>query len=110
LSEKHDKYFKHDKSADGKFICVYCWKLKHTAGPYMYPSPVKLLPAPINEEEEEEPEWELERILDRKSVRNKIKFLVQYKGYPLLRDCEWRPEAELEELAPELLESGGLKT
>ena len=74
-----------------------------SSGPY--PSPVKLLPAPVNEEEEEEPEWELERILDRKSVRNKLKFLVQYKGYPLLRDCEWRPEAELEQLAPELLES-----
>ena len=43
--------------------------------------------------------------MDRKTVRNKLKFLVQYKGYPLLRDCEWRPEAELKQLAPELLNS-----
>eukprot|EP01049_Picozoa_sp_SAG25_P010381 SAG25_NODE_1130_length_3851_cov_6.981610_3_plen_42_part_00 len=32
LSDKHDKFFKNDKSADGKYdVCVYCWKLKHTA-------------------------------------------------------------------------------
>ena len=73
-----------------------------SCGPY--PNPVKLLPAPVNEEEEEEPEWELERILDRRSRARKFQYLVQYKGYTLLSDCEWRPEAELRELAPDLLE------
>ena len=58
--------------------------------------------APVNEEEEEEPEWELERILDRRSRARKFQYLVQYKGYTLLSDCEWRPEAELRELAPDL--------
>ena len=31
LSKDHDKYFANDKSADGKYVCVFCWKLKHTA-------------------------------------------------------------------------------
>lgn len=92
-------------ASSSRIIDVFHVKYLKAASSGPYPSPVKLLPAPVNEEEEEEPEWELERILDRKSVRNKLKFLVQYKGYPLLRDCEWRPEAELEQLAPELLES-----
>ena len=56
-----------------------------------------------NADEDEEPEWELERILDRRSRRSKYQFLVQYKGYPLLDDCQWRPQAELEELAPQML-------
>ena len=30
-------------------------------------------------------------------------YLVKYKGYKLLKDCEWRPESELKETAPELL-------
>ena len=51
----------------------------------------------------EEAEWELDAILDKRVIRKKNQYLVKYKGYKLLRDCEWRPEAELQELAPELL-------
>ena len=53
--------------------------------------------------EGEEAEWELEAILDSRIDRRKKQYLVKYKGYKLLRDCEWRPESELQELAPELL-------
>ena len=53
--------------------------------------------------EGEEAEWELDAILDKRVIRKKNQYLVKYKGYKLLRDCEWRPETELQELAPELL-------
>jgi hypothetical protein len=87
-----------------RIIDVFHVKYLKAASSGPYPNPVKLLPAPVNEEEEEEPEWELERILDRRSRARKMQYLVQYKGYTLLSDCEWRPEAELRELAPDLLE------
>ena len=33
----------------------------------------------------------------------KFEYLVEYKGYPLARDYDWRPEAELLETAPVML-------
>ena len=48
-------------------------------------------------------EWELEKILDKRTLRKKTEYLVQFKGFPLYRDMQWRPEAELTELAPKLL-------
>ena len=51
----------------------------------------------------DEEEWELEKILDKRKRRKDTEYLVQYKGFPLYRDMQWRPEAELTELAPGLL-------
>ena len=51
----------------------------------------------------EEAEWELESILDKRTHRGETQYLVKYKGYKLLKDCEWRPETELTKTAPELL-------
>ena len=48
-------------------------------------------------------EWELEKIIDQRTRRIKTEHLVQFKGFPLYRDMQWRPEAELTELAPKLL-------
>jgi hypothetical protein len=31
LDESHDKYFEHDKTSNGDFVCTFCWKLKHSA-------------------------------------------------------------------------------
>ena len=35
----------------------------------------------------------------------KFEYLVEYKGYPLHRDFEWRPQAELEECAGTMLKN-----
>ena len=43
-------------------------------------------------------------ILDRKRCRGKFEYLVQYKVYPLLKDCQWRPHDELSVTAPIILE------
>ena len=71
-------------------------------GPYR-PSDT-LQPLPVAEDDDE-PEYEIERILDRKRRRGKFEYLVQYTGYPLLKDCQWRPHDELSETAPEMLEN-----
>ena len=70
-------------------------------GPYR-PS-VTLQPLPVAEDDDE-PEYEIERILDRKRRQGKFEYLVQYTGYPLLKDCQWRPHDELTETAPQMLE------
>ena len=61
-----------------------------------------LLPSPVSGEGAEE-EWELLRIVDRRQRYKKFEYLVEYKGYPLAVDYEWRPEAELQSTAPRLL-------
>ena len=43
------------------------------------------------------------RIVDRRQRYKKFEYLVEYKGYPLAVDYEWRPEAELQSTAPRLL-------
>ena len=54
----------------------------------------------IDYPEGEDAEWELQAILEQRINRRKNQYLVKYKGYKLLRDCEWRPEEEeLQELA-----------
>ena len=50
-----------------------------------------------------EAEYELQRIIDRRMRYKKFEYLVEYKGYPLAVDYEWRPEAELQSTAPRLL-------
>ena len=62
-----------------------------------------LQPLPVTEDDDE-PEYEIDRILDRKRCRGKFEYLVQYKGYPLLKDCQWRPHDELSVTAPIILE------
>ena len=71
-----------------------------TDGPYK--SPDTLQPLPVYEDDGE-PEWEISGILDRRRYRGKNEYLVQYVGYPLLEDCEWRPHDELEITAPKIL-------
>ena len=71
-----------------------------TSTPYPTPGVLKVLPV---SDEGEDAEWELQAILEQRINRRKNQYLVKYKGYKLLRDCEWRPETELQELAPELL-------
>ena len=63
----------------------------------------QLQPLPVTEDDDE-PEYEIDRILDRKRCRGKFEYLVQYKGYPLLKDCQWRPHDELSVTAPIILE------
>ena len=45
----------------------------------------------------------MSRIVDRRIRYKKREYLVEYKGYPLAIDNEWRPEAELQETAPIML-------
>ncbi|GAA5827029.1 hypothetical protein JCM10212_006531, partial [Sporobolomyces blumeae] len=61
--------------------------------------PPPIVPAVDGAEEE----WSIEKIVADKVVRGKRLFKVRYEGYSAADDL-WRPEAELWETAPELLE------
>ena len=41
--------------------------------------------------------------IDRRTKYKKFEYMVEYKGYPLARDYEWRSELELTETAPSML-------
>ncbi|GAA5881421.1 hypothetical protein JCM8547_003221 [Rhodosporidiobolus lusitaniae] len=49
-------------------------------------------------------EWEIEKVVAVKTVGKRRMFQVRYLGYSASED-EWRPEAELRETAPELLDA-----
>ena len=90
-------------SASKRVINVFHVKyLRHAPenDPYQQPKSQQILPVSGTGDEEE---WELEKILDKRKRRKDTEYLVQYKGFPLYRDMQWRPEAELTELAPKLL-------
>lgn len=62
------------------------------------------LPGPVyGDADSADAEYELQRIVDRRTRYKKYEYLVEYKGYPLARDYEWRPELELLETAPTML-------
>ena len=69
---------------------------------HRYASPSALEVIPITGEGEDAL-WEISEIMDRRTRRGKHEFLCRYKGYPLLKDCQWRPEKELEELSRDML-------
>ena len=69
---------------------------------HRYASPSALEVIPITGEGEDAL-WEISEIMDRRIKRGKHEFLCRYKGYPLLKDCQWRPEKELEELSRDML-------
>ena len=48
-------------------------------------------------------EYELQRIVDLRTRYKKFEYLIEYKGYPVARDYEWRSECELKETAPTML-------
>jgi hypothetical protein len=74
-------------------------------GPYKSPKEA-LQPGPVTGEAgTAEAEYELQRIIDRRMRYKKFEYLVEYKGYPLHRDFEWRPQAELEECAGTMLKN-----
>ncbi len=61
-------------------------------------------PPPITVNDEEE--YEVEEILDKRRHYRKIQYLVKWKGYPL-SEASWEPEANLN--CPELLKAFNLK-
>ena len=89
-------------SANSRVIDVFHVKYLRPATDSPYPTPGILKVLPVTGEGDKA-EWELESILDKRTHRGKTQFLVKYKGYKLLKDCEWRPETELNKTAPELL-------
>ena len=63
-----------------------------------------LLPGPVyGKADSADAEYELQRIVDRRFRYKNVEYLVEYKGYPLARDYDWRPESELLESAPVML-------
>jgi hypothetical protein len=57
-------------------------------------------PAPVVLEDE--PQYEVEEILDHRKRKGRLQFLVKWLGYPL-DDARWEPRAHLEPHAAELL-------
>ena len=71
------------------FICL------RPDGPYRSAQEA-LLPGPVyGDADSADAEYELQRIVDRWIRYKKFEYLVEYKGYPLVRDYEWRPQLEL---------------
>ena len=89
-------------AVSSRTISVFHVKYLRPAPDGPYGSPGMLQPLPVFEEDGQD-HWEVAGILDRKRHYGKTKYLVQYKGYPLLDDCEWRPEQELKDFAPQIL-------
>jgi len=59
------------------------------------------LPMPVHLEEGEAPEWEVEAVLNKRTHKGKVEYLVKWKGWPVEYD-QWEPEENLEG-APDLL-------
>ena len=89
-------------SVNSRVIDVFHVKYLRPATDSPYPTPGTLKVLPVSGEGDEA-EWELESLLDKRTHRGKTQYLVKYKGYKLLKDCEWRPETELTKTAPALL-------
>jgi len=51
-------------------------------------------PTPAVHEEGEEPEWEVESVLDQRRRGQQLQYLVKWKGYPL-EEASWEPESHL---------------
>jgi glycosylphosphatidylinositol phospholipase D len=49
-----------------------------------------------------EEKWEVEKILKKRKYRNRIQYLVMWKGYPL-HEATWEPEWRLKEDAPDVI-------
>ena len=72
-------------------------------GPYVSAEEALLLGPVYGKADYADAEYELQRIVDRRLRYKKFEYLVEYKGYPLARDYDWRPESELLETAPVML-------
>jgi hypothetical protein len=91
------KILKRVSAVNSRTISVFHVKfLQNCPAPHKYASPSSLEVIPVIGEGERA-EWEICEIMDRRTRRaGKFEYLCRYKGYPLLQDCQWRPEAELE--------------
>ena len=90
------------KAVSGRTIDVFHVKYLRPAVEGPYETTCKLEPAPVLVRDSV-PEYELERIIDKRTVQGKSEYLVQYKGLTSLHDCEWQPLEDLAVSAPELL-------
>ena len=52
-------------------------------------------PPPVQVQDSQEPEYEVEAILDKRRHRRQVQYLVLWKGYPL-HDATWEPLANLQ--------------
>ena len=72
-------------------------------GPYVSAAEALLHGPVYGKADSTDAEYELQRIVDRRFRYKFFEYLVEYKGYPLARDYDWRPESELLETAPVML-------
>ena len=56
--------------------------------------PVHPRPTPAVQEEGEEPEWEVESVLDMRRRGTHVEYLVKWRGYPL-EEASWEPKSHL---------------
>jgi hypothetical protein len=57
--------------------------------------PVHARPTPAIHEQDEEPEWEVESILQKRCRGRQVQYLVKWKGYPL-EEASWEPQSHLD--------------
>src|ERR1700726_3386047 len=63
--------------------------------PSKFPSQQKPPPPPAIINDAEEPEYEVETVRDSRKRRNKVQYLIHWKGYPPEEDT-WEPLSNLE--------------
>jgi len=56
--------------------------------------PIHPRPTPAVQQEGEEPEWEVESVLDQRLRGRQLQYLVKWKGYPL-EEASWEPASHL---------------
>jgi hypothetical protein len=74
---------------------------KYNPNPPEFQNRSKPPPPPVVKEDEE-PEWEVESILDSRVRRNQVEYLVKWKGYPM-HDSTWEKKINLQN-APKIIQ------
>jgi len=67
---------------------------KHKESPEEFPRDASSPPPPIFLSGQDEPEYEVETILDKRLHRGRLQYLVKWKGYPAY-DATWEPLTNL---------------
>jgi len=68
---------------------------RYNPSPEEFVSRTTAPPLPVQVQDAQEPEYEVEAILDKRRFHRQVQYLVLWKGYPL-HDATWEPLANLQ--------------